>query len=55
MKMNGPYEIDMKTWEQWADKIDEARKREASGDLSNIAYQILNTFTTFKEEKKEEK
>lgn len=30
------------SYDQWADMIDEAKKREAHGDLSMIAYRLLS-------------
>ncbi len=35
------------SYTQWAEKIDEAKKREAYGDLSVIAYSLLNLLLSY--------
>lgn len=37
------------TFEQWADLIDEAKSRSAAGDLSCIAYRMLNVINELKQ------
>ncbi len=42
VSMNDSIKDRFLSYDQWADMIDEAKKREAHGDLSMIAYRLLS-------------